>query len=774
MKRFELYLILASVMVMSCSIQENNFDTPLHDDAVFYASFEQPVEEGTRVYVNEDLLLRWTADDRVSIFNKTTANQEYKFSGQTGDSSGEFSLVGNASTSGKSAISHIVSVYPYQESTFISSKEWLWVYLPAEQYYAKDGFGLGANTMVSISSDNVFQFKNACGYIVLSLFGEGVSISSIKLKGNNYESLAGQALVTMQQNGNPSARLTGDLKTEISLICSTPIQLGNSVEDSIPFWFVVPPITFDNGFTITITDTKGRTFEKSTTKSITIQRNKLSKMASIEVATSFNNKNILYTTNNGKTITPYSLGGFTGSLVSNEYVDGLGILTFNQDVDRIGSSAFHGCDNLASMTLPESVTTIGGSAFDQCSNLTSISLPDGLALIESYSFADCSSLTSLILPKQLTTIEHSAFNGCSSLNEITLPESLTSIGEFAFANCRGLTRITVLSKTPPTGGRLMFDSTNNCPIYVPTASVDAYLNSQYWNDYSSRIFPADAVHVSSVSLNKNSIELPIGKSETLVATILPSNATNKSVTWSSNDTSVATVSSTGEVKAKALGSAIITVKTNDGGKTATCSITVTAEIISVTGVSINPPSLSMAVGDTQTIFAKITPSDATDNTVSWSSSNPSIATVSSSGIVTAKSVGTATVTARTNDGGLTASCNVSVIDVSKYQAGDKAYVGSDNNYPSPDIILSQSECYTFDVNSTIVSQRVMGNYFWVVIPYGYSLERANNLNFSGDYIPGSGFCKEPLTLNDRLYNRFYLHSVIPFNSTYELFFIKDN
>ena len=320
----------------------------------------------------------------------------------------------------------------------------------------------------------------------------------------------------------------------------------------------------------------------------------------------------------------------------------------------------------------------------------------------------------------------------------------------------------------------MFDSTNNCPIYVPTASVDAYLNSQYWNDYSSRIFPADAVHVSSVSLNQNSIELPIGKSETLVATILPSNATNKSVTWSSNDTSVATVSSTGEVKAKALGSAIITVKTNDGGKTATCSITVTAEIISVTGVSINPPSLSMAVGDTQTIFAKITPSDATDNTVSWSSSNPSIATVSSSGIVTAKSVGTATVTARTNDGGLTASCNVSVIDVSKYQAGDKAYVGSDNNYPSPDIILSQSECYTFDVNSTIVSQRVMGNYFWVVIPYGYSLERANNLNFSGDYIPGSGFCKEPLTLNDRLYNRFYLHSVIPFNSTYELFFIKDN
>ena len=773
MKRFALYIGLATALMASCTREVDIIQTPSQEADVFYASFEQPTEDGTRVYVNEDLRLRWTANDRVSIFNKTTANQEYKFSGQTGDSSGEFSLVGNASTSGKAAISHIVSVYPYQESTFITSKEWLWVYLPAEQYYAKGGFGLGANTMVSVSSDNVFQFKNACGYIVLSLFGEGVSISSIKLKGNNYESLAGQAMVTMQQNGNPSASLTGDLKTEITLICSTPIQLGNSVENSIPFWFVVPPITFDNGFTITITDTKGRTFEKTTSNSITIQRNKLSKMAPIEVATSFNNKNILYTTNNGRTITPYSLGGFTGSLVSNEYVDGLGILTFNQDVSTIGSWAFHGCDNLTSMTLPESVTTIGGSAFDQCSNLTSISLPDGLALIKSYSFADCSSLTSLILPNQLTTIEHCAFNGCSSLNEITLPESLTSIGEFAFANCRGLTRITVLSKTPPTGGRLMFDSTNNCPIYVPTASVDAYLNSQYWNDYSSRIFPADAVRVSSVSLNKNSLELPIGKSETLVATILPSNATNKSVTWSSNNTSVATVSSSGEVKAKALGSAIITVKTNDGGKTATCSVTVTAEIISVTGVSINPPSLSMAVGDTQTVYAEITPSDATDNTVSWSSSNPSIATVSSSGVVTAKAAGTATVTARTNDGGLIASCIVSVLDVSKYQAGDKAYVGFDNNYPSPDIILSKSECFDFDVNSTIVSQRVMGNYFWVVIPYGYSLERANNLNFGGDYIPGSGFRKEPILLNAKLYNRFYLISTIPLRNTYELYFSKD-
>ncbi len=768
MKRIALSIGISTALVASCSILEEDFKTPQQDDVVFYASFEQPTE-GTRVYANEDLHLRWTADDRVSVFNKTTANQEYKFSGQTGDSSGEFTLAGNESTNGR-AISRIISVYPYQESTSIDTYGQILLSLPSEQYYAKDSFGLGSNTMVSVSTDNVFQYKNVCGYIVLSLFGEGVSVSSIKLKGNNYENLAGQAWVTMRQNENPSATLASDLKTEMSLICSNPVQLGKSIDDSTQFWFVIPPLTFNNGFTITITDTNGRAFEKSTSTSISIQRNKVSKMTSIEVDPSYHNNSILYTTNNGSTITPYSLNGFNSPLISNEYFDGVGILTFGQDINTIGSWAFYGCDNLISMTLPESVTNIRGAAFYQCSNLTSIILPDDISSIENYAFADCSSLVEIVLPKQLTTIEHNTFNGCSSLLEILLPESLTSIGEFAFANCHSLTNISVLPKTPPSGGRLMFDSTNNCPIYVPTESIDTYLNTQYWNDYSARIFPADAVHVSSISLNKNTMELSVGKSETLVATILPSNATNKSVTWSSNNTSVATVSSTGEVMAKALGSAIITVKTSDGGKTATCSVTVSAENISVTGVSVNPPSLSMAVGDTQIIYANITPSDATDNTVAWSSSNTAIATVSSSGIVTAKAIGTATITARTNDGGLTASCNVSVIDVSKYQAGDKAYVGFDNYYPSPDIILSQSECFNFDVNSTIVSQRVMANYFWVVIPYGYSLERANNLDFSGDYIPGSGFRKEPILLNARLYYRFYLQSTIPLKNTYELYF----
>lgn len=70
-----------------------DFQTLAKDDVEFYASFEQPGEDGTKVYANEDLLLRWNADDRVSIFNKNTYNQQYQFTGETGDNAGGFRKV---------------------------------------------------------------------------------------------------------------------------------------------------------------------------------------------------------------------------------------------------------------------------------------------------------------------------------------------------------------------------------------------------------------------------------------------------------------------------------------------------------------------------------------------------------------------------------------------------------------------------------------------------------------------------------------------------------
>lgn len=171
---------------------------------------------------------------------------------------------------------------------------------------------------------------------------------------------------------------------------------------------------------------------------------------------------------------------------------------------------------------------------------------------------------------------------------------------------------------------------------------------------------AATVPVTGVSLNTTSLSLTEGETQTLTATVSPSNATDKSVTWSSNNTSVATVSSTGVVTAKSAGSAIITVTTKDGSKTATCSVTVKAKTVSVTGVSLDYTSLTMTEGETQTLTATISPSNATDKSVTWSSSNTSVATVSSAGVVTAKAAGTVTITVKTNDGNKTATCIVTV------------------------------------------------------------------------------------------------------------------
>ena len=174
------------------------------------------------------------------------------------------------------------------------------------------------------------------------------------------------------------------------------------------------------------------------------------------------------------------------------------------------------------------------------------------------------------------------------------------------------------------------------------------------------VITVEATPVTSVTLDQTSASLKVGETVSLTATVKPDDATDKSVTWSSSNTSVATVSSTGVVTAKSAGSAIITVTTKDGSKTATCSVTVKAKTVSVTGVSLDYTSLTMTEGETQTLTATISPSNATDKSVTWSSSNTSVATVSSAGVVTAKAAGTVTITVKTNDGNKTATCIVTV------------------------------------------------------------------------------------------------------------------
>lgn len=166
------------------------------------------------------------------------------------------------------------------------------------------------------------------------------------------------------------------------------------------------------------------------------------------------------------------------------------------------------------------------------------------------------------------------------------------------------------------------------------------------------------VPVTGVRLDRTSAEIIKGDSMTLTATVAPSNATNKNVIWTSSNPSVATVSQSGVITAIKAGSTTVVATTIDGEKAAACEIVV---IVPVNSISLDKESLELIEGDGASLTATIGPDDATDKLITWKSSDDSIAIVSSSGSVVAVKAGTVTITATTEDGGLTAECNLTVI-----------------------------------------------------------------------------------------------------------------
>lgn len=168
-----------------------------------------------------------------------------------------------------------------------------------------------------------------------------------------------------------------------------------------------------------------------------------------------------------------------------------------------------------------------------------------------------------------------------------------------------------------------------------------------------------SIAVGGVSLDRNEVSLFETATTLLTPTILPKNATNQKVIWSSSDTSVATVNSKGLVRAIKAGHAVITCTTKNRGKTATCKVTVEKTILS-RSVTIDQKTLTLRGGKSATLVASIKPSNASINTVTWSSDNPRIAKVNSAGKVTGVAPGTCTITCQTKDTGKTASCKVTV------------------------------------------------------------------------------------------------------------------
>lgn len=147
---------------------------------------------------------------------------------------------------------------------------------------------------------------------------------------------------------------------------------------------------------------------------------------------------------------------------------------------------FYNCEDMISVAIPNGVTSIGKWAFYSCDNLMSVTIPNSVLSIRESAFEECIRLSSIITSNSIMSIEDRAFRNCVSFNHIIIDESVVSIGISAFAYCYS-SSITVKATTPPTLGQYAFDFTENCPIYVPSGSVDVYKAASGWSTYASRI-----------------------------------------------------------------------------------------------------------------------------------------------------------------------------------------------------------------------------------------------------------------------------------------------
>ena len=348
---------------------------------------------------------------------------------------------------------------------------------------------------------------------------------------------------------------------------------------------------------------------------------------------------------------------------------------------------------ITSVVIEEGITGIIGNAFIDCKNLTDAELPTTLMRMASAPFAG-TGLTSITIPERVTGISFNSFDRCYNLESINVDEKnhrYHSVDGVLYDTLKNALMLYPLGKTNESfeieDGTVEI-STNSFnynmnlkEITIPTSVVSIhsafytcpsltdvyYLGSQrQWAEISitgnnapllkATIHFAE-ISVEKIILNETDILLNRGEYRQLYATVLPEDATNQNVIWTSDNLDVAKVSVDGEVYAVGAGSAIITATTEDGGYFAECHVGV---MIPVSGIEIFEDGIKLEKGETKTLTVEVYPEDATAKDIDWTSSNEDVVSVDVNGNVTANGVGFATITAMTMDGCFFDTCEVEV------------------------------------------------------------------------------------------------------------------
>lgn len=778
MKRLLSILAIVALIILSCVPAEQG----IVPDSILLEGRELTVKAimgdvaATKTAIQSDgTSIYWMKSDDINLFYGSSLSGRFTTGINSPSATADFSGTLSSTGVSNSGTPDFWAVYPYNAANSCDGIS-VTLTIPEAQEGTAGTFADKLNPSVAKASDTNLSFYNVGSWFIFSVAEEGVV--SATLKGNGNEIIAGKVRVSMDDNSRPVAEvIEGEGKQSITM---TPAN-GSSFAVGSYYYFVLLPQSLANGYTLTLTksdnssadcvisnervfsraqyrmksnadeglvyipegniefadgnvkticvnhwDTDGdgelsyaeaaavtsipyNVFGGNTTitsfdefryfTSVTSMYNPFegcTGLASIEIPSGVTSIEgaAFYGTNLTSIVIPRGVTSLTNtafmncpslaSIVvaegnpnydsrdncnaiiekdkySNTYhtlIVGGTNTTIPSSVWYIGSFAFYGRTGLTSIEIPGTVQEMGPGTFTGCTGLTNIIFGSGFsAFCQGYDFQNCTGLTSIEIPSSVTEIGPGEFSGCTGLTSIEIPNSVSKIYDSAFEGCTGLTSIQVNPTTPPSGRRSMFDNTNNAPIYVPASSVNDYKTAEYWINYADRIkaIPGSTIEVTGVSLNNSTLSLTVGSSETLTATVSPDNATNKTVSWSTSDSGVASVSD-GLVTAVGVGNATITVTTEDGGKTATCAVTVNP--VEVTSVTLDQNTLSLTKGGTATLVATVNPATATNKTVTWSSNDANVATVDVNGKVTAVGGGSATITATA--GGKSATCGVTV------------------------------------------------------------------------------------------------------------------